>query len=1623
MSWKLDNIDFESFGVYVSKSSGVFDMPRMIDKSINWLDENGKDIWQTVEDVKYEDREIVLSCWLKAIGYEQFKTKVAAFFTALTSAGVKSLDTPYGLSLDVSLQDAIQVTRKGSYVNSLQIGMFTLKLSVAGDDRRKFMSIYNAGALVAVAPYSDGSLKKSLGGIPEITFTTESNSSKNFGPGDYLIFGGEKYVSFDTPPEDQLSSNKYRYKLSFKHQINYLDDVQFRVLGLSLTSWQSTVDEVISMLITNSERRHPGLFVKGTVAATQGRLNVFSGESCLSVLTRIVKDFELEWEFKTLENGSIQINVKQSINTATGLTFEYGKDKELYRVSRPVFSRENICTHLYAYGSDKNLPMSYGHPQLKLEVEPIVFPYDGDPVERTKTFDIQPERTGEVTTYAPGTPFEIVDSSMDFDLKEVDGSGNTKWLINGQSAKIVFISGDMAGFEFEVQDYIHATKTFKLLPYTDETGTVYPTEDLFPRAGDECKILNINVPDWYVTDAGNRLSLVANAWLNELMTRDIPNELETKPRSAYQALYPGNLITLKHTGSGIEKTSRISEISTNLMTFVSVITLSNTVKTPLLYQISNSISKVESSVESVRVENAGSRLTGGVVSKTIPKLTKSVGLIDTDKMEAHAVGKTESEHIELSQLAAYIQSTFGVTVEATKTTWDRDLHVEGNITASEDIIAYVAGAVTSDVLSSLSASAPLRKSSDSNMVIDLTASQFEVVSGALKIKDSVLVPALHYQNIDTINGLTTALNNKLETSLKGSANGLAELDSNGFVKNAQLPSYVDDVLEYGSFAALPTTGESGKIYITTDTNKTYRWSGSVYAVISDTLALGTTSATAYRGDYGNTAYLHSQSEHQAILDGIGLVRMNGKSISYDNNSYALQSSISNINNTSDANKPVSTAQQTALDLKVDKVTGKSLVFDTDIAKLAAFSITADKLTIDRDTHITGNLTASGDVIAYVAGAVTSDVLSSLSGVAPIYKPTTSSVGIRIDSTQFQLNASNELQIKSGVVQPAGSYEAPLTFSTGLSRSGNTITNTITQYTHPATHAPSVIAQDASNRFVTDKEKGTWNGKLDYRTFGTAANNNTGDFIQNQFSTFQVANQWISGVIKTNKFFELSGGDGIDVLPIGNGLIIDGYAGEFRFYNSGGKVLGISSSGAATFASSINAPTYLRSGNDLFGSLSANYLPVWDGSKLVNSLVSSDGNIVGIMGVGKKIGFETLGAGITTLLSTVENYDFSIKNNRGSTSEFIVGNGYIYAMTSGVERFRISDTGIVSIPSTTPSTSPSTGALTVAGGLGVGGSGYFNGGVTISNIGIVLNETQTVSLDTRKWWVTNDVLEYGDLAIRTASTKGATTHDLNRLYFNAVGNASFTGTITTPSIIAGFHRWDSEVVFANIADTDYQNIKAGSANLTGLQVNGNATATGTVTASNIILTEADPFTTGAGWFQSGGYVQLKGSVNGFAINNAANTVSNLFIKENGEATFSGAILAGGNITSPSATFTTGAGAGKVLTSDGAGNASWASAINITGSIVAGGEITAFSDKRLKSNIQPLKVRGDLQPVTYIKDNKQSIGFIAQDVRTLYPELVVGDESKEMLSLNYQQLTAVLYAEIIELKREIRELKPN
>lgn len=145
----------------------------------------------------------------------------------------------------------------------------------------------------------------------------------------------------------------------------------------------------------------------------------------------------------------------------------------------------------------------------------------------------------------------------------------------------------------------------------------------------------------------------------------------------------------------------------------------------------------------------------------------------------------------------------------------------------------------------------------------------------------------------------------------------------GVISSSNLPSYVDDVLEYENKTSFPTAGEAGKIYVDKDTNLTYRWSGTAYVEISPSLALGETSSTAFAGDKGKVAYDHSQRAGNphgtTIADISGLQstldtkvpstrKVNGKALSSDITLAKGDVGLDNVDNTSDADKSVKSAE-------------------------------------------------------------------------------------------------------------------------------------------------------------------------------------------------------------------------------------------------------------------------------------------------------------------------------------------------------------------------------------------------------------------------------------------------------------------------------------------------------------------------------------------------------------------------------------------------------------------------------------------------------------------------------------------------------------------------------------------
>jgi len=122
------------------------------------------------------------------------------------------------------------------------------------------------------------------------------------------------------------------------------------------------------------------------------------------------------------------------------------------------------------------------------------------------------------------------------------------------------------------------------------------------------------------------------------------------------------------------------------------------------------------------------------------------------------------------------------------------------------------------------------------------------------------------KNLVLADGTNIAQATFIPATEKGANSGVATLGADGKVPASQLPSFVDDVIEAANFAALPAEGEAGKIYVTLDNNKTYRWGGTTYVEISAGLALGETQGTAYEGSKGaaNAAAIASHTGNTDI---------------------------------------------------------------------------------------------------------------------------------------------------------------------------------------------------------------------------------------------------------------------------------------------------------------------------------------------------------------------------------------------------------------------------------------------------------------------------------------------------------------------------------------------------------------------------------------------------------------------------------------------------------------------------------------------------------------------------------------------------------------------------------------
>lgn len=266
--------------------------------------------------------------------------------------------------------------------------------------------------------------------------------------------------------------------------------------------------------------------------------------------------------------------------------------------------------------------------------------------------------------------------------------------------------------------------------------------------------------------------------------------------------------------------------------------------------------------------------------------------------------------------------------------------------------------------------------------------------------------------------MSAADKTKLNGLNKGAANGVASLDSDGKVPSSELPSYVDDVLEYASLTNFPATGEAGKIYVALDTNKTYRWGGTSYVEISPSLALGETSSTAYRGDRGATAYSHA-TETKSGTQASGFYKIGVTAQGHVSGVSAVtKSDITGLGipgaDTHYTAKVILTNSSTKTTYYSPIAPGTDLYLNTIENGAVSSSIKINNNSKNQGIGITGIQTSQNDIVTLLPSIL---VERGLSIEAPSSSPTSTTLGaighsnsITAGSTTPGVNANGNLEI-------------------------------------------------------------------------------------------------------------------------------------------------------------------------------------------------------------------------------------------------------------------------------------------------------------------------------------------------------------------------------------------------------------------------------------------------------------------------------------------------------------------------------------------------------------------------------------------------------------------------------------
>lgn len=431
-----------------------------------------------------------------------------------------------------------------------------------------------------------------------IAITVVSPFPQSYGIGDVITVFGRDYRLNRLPKVSKTGMQEYQYDLEFEGiqydlmrvtydvNINTTNNQLQDIQGDSLTG---DLKRFMEVLISNANRVFPGKWALGVCPETDGdnTLTFSESDNCLSVLQTLCSEdkFGVEFEIERV-NGVYVINIKKTIGQTLPFVLEYGKGKGLYSISRENVSSSNIVTRLKVYGSTENITSKYRADRLCMFGKDKASSYieKADAVakygifEGRKNFDIKPTFTGNVSSVVDGDVLSFIDTSFPFDINAKNASGETLYLISGVSAKVHFNSGNLAGYEFEVHAYDHATHKFTLVKQTDDRGNVFPSETspaFQISQNDTYKVLDIAYSRDIEEAAEKKLAEEGNKYYDQnsqpkvqysvnVTKAFIENKLALSD-GITNVFAPGDYLPIKDDEIGVDKSIRIKSFTRNVL--------------------------------------------------------------------------------------------------------------------------------------------------------------------------------------------------------------------------------------------------------------------------------------------------------------------------------------------------------------------------------------------------------------------------------------------------------------------------------------------------------------------------------------------------------------------------------------------------------------------------------------------------------------------------------------------------------------------------------------------------------------------------------------------------------------------------------------------------------------------------------------------------------------------------------------------------------------------------------------------------------------------------------------------------------------------------------------------------